>query len=100
MYNISKKLVLILFLCLLVISMVSPNSSNAARLIAVMGLIENVSDDSIVVLDRRYMITGVPLIKLSGELASKDELKIDTKVTIYFVDKNITRIMVHPDMPK
>jgi hypothetical protein len=94
--------------------MVSPNSSNAAqkkktsseagyvatRFTAVIGLIENVSDDSIVVLGRRYMITGVPLIKLSGELASRELLKIETKVTIYFENKNITRIMVHPDMPK
>lgn len=111
MKRITKKPVLILFLCLFVISMVSPNLSNAARarkkktsneaayvtprVTTVRGLIERVSDDSIVVNDKRYTITGIPLVKASGELAKKDELRTGVKVEIFFKDKTMHSILIY-----
>jgi hypothetical protein len=112
MNRITKKAVLILFLCLLVVSMVSPNALNAAgkkktsneaeyvttRITTVKGLIENISDDSIVVNDKRYTITGIPLVKPSGELAKKDELSIGAKVEIFFKDKMMSSILIYENV--
>lgn len=112
MNRMPRKLALVLFLVFLVISMGSPNLSNAAgkkttsngednitaKITTVRGLIENVPDDTIVVRGKRYTITGVPLVRSSGEPATKDQLKRGKKVGIYFENNIMKSILVYDDM--
>ena len=101
-----KKISSVILILLLVVfsgvtgGLIVPHASYAAKVTAVMGLIENVSHDSLVVLGKRYMIAGVPLIDLSGKPVPRAQLTIGTKVTIYFENRNLLKILVHPDMPK
>jgi hypothetical protein len=101
MYRIIKKIVIIMSLLLLVFSTGSPMLSYAAQNVAVNtveGLIENVSDDTIVVRNRRYTITGVPLVKPSGKAAKNDDLKRGKKVEIFFQNKTMSSILIHNDV--
>lgn len=78
----------------------TPNNENkvASNITIIRGLIENIPDDTIVVRGKRYTITGVPLVRSSGEPATKDQLKRGKKVEIFFDNKNMTSILIYQDM--
>jgi hypothetical protein len=101
MKRISKKMVFILSLILFVLGMGSPIltlSAEKAAISTVEGLIENVPGDSIVVRSRRYTITGVPLVKPSGEAAKFGDLRRGKKVEIFFQNRTISSILIYNDV--
>lgn len=114
MKKISKKTFIIVFLFLFCIGLGAPiladaknrykpagePAQSAAKNPIVTGLIESVSSDSIVVLGKRYFITGVPLVWPSGELAARDELKFGAKVSLFFKDRAIISILVYEYLPE
>ncbi len=72
----------------------------AMKVTIVSGVIQNVSGDDIIVNDRRYTIpAGVPILKISGQPASRDELKIGNVADIYIRDRIIFKVLVHVPLP-
>ena len=65
MKRISMKLLLILFLLIIFTTGLPVPAFSTNKITTVEGIIENVPDDTIVVRNRRYTITGLPLLKPS-----------------------------------
>ena len=104
MNRISIKPALFLLLFLFVISMGTRSllyaaEKNTPMITVVAGMIQNVSNDSIVVNDKRYSITGVPILTLSGEPATKDQLKRGMYADIYFQERAIIKVLIHEPLP-
>lgn len=103
MINISKKAMVMLILFLLVSSAGLALLAHAAQnsgVTTVEGLIVRVSDDSIYVRDKWYELSGVPLVKSTGEPAKWDELHIGKKVEIFFKDERITNVLIYQGAPE
>ena len=98
MKRISMKLLLILFLLITFTTGLPVPAFSTNKITTVEGIIENVPDDTIVVRNRRYTITGLPLLKPSGEQASKDELTRGKKVRIFFQNKKIKSVVMYENM--
>ncbi len=99
--KIIKIVSLNLFIFLFVAGMGLPilaGSAGKTVITTVEGIIENIPDDTIVVRDKRYTITGVRLLKASGKDAKKDELKRGKKVEIFFQNKQISSILIYGDV--
>ncbi len=85
----------VLILLLLSFLMLAPFSYAEVR--GVEGLIEGVSGNSILVRGQYYDISGVPILNLSGEAASKSDLKTGNKVEIFLENGSITSIIIFPE---
>ncbi len=102
--NISKgKIVRALLLFIAAILLLSPlyaAERESMKVTIVSGVIQNVSGDDIIVNDRRYTIpAGVPILRLSGQPASRDELKIGNVADIYIRDRIIIKVLIHAPRP-
>lgn len=103
MIDISKKTMAAVILFLVVSGSGLSFQAYAAQnsdVTTVEGLIVRVSDDSIVVRDKRYELAGVPLVKSTGERASWDELRIGKKVEIFFEKGRITSVLIYQGAPE
>jgi len=62
------------------------------------GIIQNVTNDSIMVRNKYYSISGVPLLNPSGENLKKSSLRNGTRVEIFFLEGRVTSILIYDDM--
>lgn len=69
-------------------------AARPAKIKVVEGLVEQITNDSIVVRGRRFLIAGVPLLNSSGEHVSKDVLQAGKKVEIFFENNSLTSVLV------
>ncbi len=88
-----------LFTGLLSPTAATSESRIAANTLIVSGVIQNVSDDDIVVNDRRYTITGVPIFLPSGQPATASDVKQGNMADIYFQNGSIIKILIHEPLP-
>lgn len=61
------------------------------------GIIEKVSDDSIVVNFKRHYLAGAVLCNTKNERVDMTKLRVGGKVAIYFRDKGIDCILIYPE---
>ena len=66
----------------------------ADKVTVIEGLIEKVTDNSILVRGKYFDTTGITLLNSSGEKLKRSELDTGKKVEIFFRDGNITSILI------
>lgn len=81
----------VLMLCILM----ATSYCYAAKVTTVLGIIENVSDDSIEVRDRHYDVSKAKLVDTSGNKLTKAYLKTGKKVRIFFDDGMLTSVVIY-----